>query len=120
MTLYPPVKQNLSYYKKLLKNIPIRSGEEYQHFLNETSLNETSQDGDTGPRNSTQTENGRGQSFWRRFSFTRKSYRVNPPANSRRDLELGEILPRNEPLASGNSSNQTPPSSELDNTIVNK
>lgn len=120
-TLYPPVHENLSYYKKLLKNIPLRSGEEYQNFLNATSVdNSRTQDGETGPLNSTQNTDGRGQSFWRRFSFTRKSYRVNPEPRDK-DLEMNRILPRNEPMASNTASSpqNTPNSITNENTLVN-
>jgi hypothetical protein len=108
-----------------LKNVPLRSGQEYQNFLDATSVEDDSNslDGNTGPRNSTQNEGGRGQSFWRKFSFTRKSPRV-PSKTNNEDLEMGNILQqRNEPMASGfaavpldpeNSAN----SMENENTMV--
>jgi len=119
-TLYPPVHENLSYYKRLLKNVPLRSGQEYQNFLDATSVEDSnSLDGDTDPRNSTQTEGGRGQSFWRKFSFTRKSPRV-PPKTNDGDLEMGNILqPRNEPTASAFASVPLDPQNSVD-TIENE
>lgn len=120
--MYPPVQENLSYYKRLLKNIPLRSGEEYQNFLNATSVdNSRSQNSDTGPLNSTQTDEGRGQSFWRKFSFTRKSYRVNPEPRDK-DLEMNRILPRNQPMAANSVSSpqSNADSIENENTLIGK
>jgi hypothetical protein len=112
-----------------LKNVPLRSGQEYQNFLDATSVEDDSNslDGNTGPRNSTQNEGGRGQSFWRKFSFTRKSPRVPPKTNNGDDLEMGNILqPRNEPMASGFASVPlNPPENSADtieneNTLINE
>lgn len=86
-TLYPPVQSNLHLYKRLLRNIPLTSGQDFQSFLDATSDDTSRNDND--PLNSTQTSTGRGKSFWRKLSFTRKSYRVNPEQNNLPNLANG-------------------------------
>lgn len=101
-TLYPPVQENLQLYKRLLRNIPLASGQEYQTFLNATSSelnNSTRSSGNTAPLNSTQTSQGRGKSFWRKFSFTRRSYKVNQDLPNRNDAMAMSNLLRSDPLA---------------------
>jgi hypothetical protein len=80
-TLYPPVQTNLELYKRLLRNIPLSSGQDFQSFLDATSPGNMStlSGGDNGPRNSTQNSFGQGKSFWRKFSFTRKPIQRTDP-----------------------------------------
>lgn len=81
-TLYPPVHENLALYKKLLKNIPLKSGTDYQSFLDATtSVNESSTLLGAGWFNSTQTNGGRNSEskFWKRFSIVRKKSAVRSP-----------------------------------------
>lgn len=113
-TLYPPVHENLKLYKRLLRNIPLSSGQEYQTFLDATSLNASDSSGDTDPLNSTQTSQGRGKSFWRKFSFTKKSYRVNPEPvlpNLQNGIAMSDLM-RSDPDAANNQ----PPSVPLNDT----
>ena len=88
---FPPVHLNLSLYQDLLKNFPFGSGEEYQAFLNATTSQSQSttvnssaanqSPSNQDPLSSTFTNSaaGRPKSFWRNLSFSRKSYKVNPP-----------------------------------------
>ena len=82
--MYPPVHMNLSLYKRLLKNIPLRSAEEYQHFLDATSDSHDSSlsGGNTGPLNSTQDAQGHGRSYFWRPLATRKSHDLTKPDRS--------------------------------------
>ena len=68
---------NLKLYKRLLRNIPLASAQDFQSFLDATAELDSSSE-NNAPLNSTQASQGRGKSFWRKFSFTRRSYNVEP------------------------------------------
>jgi hypothetical protein len=109
-TLYPPVHQDLKLYSRLLRNIPLRSADDYQKFLDATSQIENT--GDTNPFNSTQTSQGRGKSFWRKFSFTKKpSPRVNPPEDNLPGIAMSDLMRSNPSLPTAVEND--PSSSEL-------
>ena len=106
---FPPVHLNLSLYKDLLKNFPFGSGEDFQAFLNATSQSQTSTMSSAAnqspstqepPLSSTFSNSAsRPRAFWRNLSFSRKSYKVNPPRRAKAtqnerscSLEMNPIL----------------------------
>lgn len=100
--MYPPVHENLQLYKRLLRNIPMSSGTDYQTFLDATAATADNDDTDDDkPLNSTQTSRGRGKSFWlRKFSSgARSTYHVNPPAVPPSDTMIMSDLLRRDALA---------------------
>lgn len=102
-TLYPPVHENLSLYKRLLKNIPLKSGQDYQSFLDATSSAEDSFDASDAeainPFHSTETSKAKSHSktfFWKRFSMIAK--KPAPSSLSRRNGQQDIAIPMSDLL----------------------
>jgi len=114
LTLYPPVHLNLSYYKRLLKNIPMKTAQDYEQFLNATAdISSSSNNGTAaphGPLNSTQDPQGHGRShFWR--PFARKKYVCTTPGKEE-DIEMQNRRQRK--ISKGKSSTAAAPNKATD------
>ena len=117
LTLYPPVHLNLSYYKRLLKNIPMKTAQDYEQFLNATAdISSSSNNGTaapTGPLNSTQDPQGHGRShFWR--PFARKKYVCTTPGQDKDDIEMQRVNRRQRKNSRGKTSTAAAPNQATD------